>query len=111
MAKEIGRLGIGQSVVIKDRMVLAVEAIEGTDAAIRRGGSLGRGGMVVVKTSKPDQDLRFDVPAVGVDTIGVIEEAGGGVLAIEANKTVLLEKEELLRKADGSGIAVVAVNP
>lgn len=110
VAKAVGRLGIGQTVVVKERVVLAVEAVEGTDAAIRRGGSLGKKGFVVVKVSKPQQDLRFDVPAVGVETIRVLHELKGTALAIEAGKTILLEKEELLREADRAGIAVVAVN-
>ncbi|MBI2987250.1 MAG: UDP-2,3-diacylglucosamine diphosphatase LpxI [Deltaproteobacteria bacterium] len=110
MAKEVGRLGIGQAVVVKNRVVLAVEAVEGTDAAIRRGAGLGKGGFVVVKVSKPQQDLRFDVPAVGVDTIKLLHELKGAVLATEAGKTVLLEKEEVVREADRKGIVVVAVS-
>ncbi len=110
VAKAIGQLGVGQVVVVKERVVLAVEAIEGTDAAIRRGGELGKGGVVVVKVSKPNQDLRFDVPAVGMDTIRVLNEVGGAVLAIEAGKTILLEKDELLQEANRVGITVVAVS-
>jgi len=106
----VGRLGVGQTVVVKDRVVLAVEAIEGTDAAILRGGKLGKGGIVVVKVSKPQQDLRFDVPAVGVDTIKVLNEVGGSVLAVEAGRTILLEKEELVKEADRVGVTVAAVN-
>ena len=109
-AKEIGRLGIGQTVVVKNRVVVAVEAVEGTDAAIQRGGVLTKSGCVVVKVSKPGQDLRFDVPAIGVDTIKNIREVGGAVLAVEADKTIILEKETVLRDAEASGIAVVAVN-
>ena len=109
-AKEIGRLGIGQTVVVKNRVVVAVEAVEGTDAAIERGGALARSGCVVVKVSKPQQDLRFDVPAVGVDTIKNIHKVGGTVLAVEAGKTILLEKESLLRQADAYGISVVGVS-
>jgi DUF1009 family protein len=108
-AKEIGRLGIGQTVVVKQQMVVAVEAVEGTDAAIERGGRLAKRGCVVVKVSKPQQDLRFDVPAVGIDTVHRLREVGGVVLAVEAGKTILLEKEELLRQADAAGIAVVGV--
>ncbi len=110
VAKAIGRLGVGQTVVVKDRVVLAVEAIEGTDAAIRRGGALVKEGVVVVKVSKPQQDLRFDVPAVGVETIQVLKEAGGEVLAVDAGKTILLEKDELLKEADRAGIVVAAMN-
>lgn len=108
-AKEIGRLGIGQTVVVKQQMVLAVEAVEGTDAAIERGGRLAKQGCIVVKVSKPQQDLRFDVPAVGVDTVQRLRDVGGAVLAVEAGRTILLEKEELLRQADAAGIAVVGV--
>ena len=109
LAKEIGRLGVGQTVVIKNQVIVAVEAVEGTDAAIQRGGQLAKSGCVVVKVSKPQQDLRFDVPAVGVETITALSQVGGAVLAIEAGKAILIEKNELLRVADASGIAVVAV--
>ena len=109
MAKEIGRLGIGQTVVLKNRVVVAVEAVEGTDAAIQRGGLLAKSACVVVKVSKPHQDMRFDVPAIGVETIRNIRAVGGAVLAVEAGKTILLEKETLLRDADASHIAVVGV--
>jgi DUF1009 family protein len=108
-AKEIGRLGIGQTVVIKNQVVVAVEAVEGTDATIERGGGLAKKGWVVVKVSKPQQDLRFDVPAVGVDTVTRLHHAGGAVLALEAGKSLLLEKESLLGEADRLGIAVVGV--
>jgi DUF1009 family protein len=110
MAKEVGRLGIGQTVVVKDRVILAVEAIEGTDAAIRRAGGLVKGGFIVVKVSKPQQDLRFDVPAVGPDTIRLLHESRGAVLAIEAGKTILLEREKLIEEANLAEIAVVGVS-
>ncbi|MGH7818122.1 MAG: LpxI family protein [Candidatus Binatia bacterium] len=109
-AKEIGRLGIGQTVVVKNHVVVAVEAVEGTDAAIERGGRLAKTGCVVVKVSKPQQDLRFDMPAVGVDTVTLLNGVGGTVLALEAGKTLLLEKESLLGQADSFGIAVVGVS-
>jgi DUF1009 family protein len=109
-AKEIGRLGIGQTVVVKNQVILAVEAVEGTDAAIQRGGVLAHSGSVVVKVSKPYQDMRFDVPAIGVETITNIRQVSGAVLAVEAGKTILLEKEELLRDADAAHIAVVGVD-
>ncbi len=108
-AKEIGRLGIGQSVVVKGGVILAVEAVEGTDEAIQRGGSLARDGFVVVKVSKPQQDLRFDVPAVGSGTITLLHELKGAVLAVEAGKTILLDKEEMLEQAERWGIAVIAI--
>jgi DUF1009 family protein len=109
VAKEVGRLGIGQTVVVKNGMVIAVEAVEGTDEAIKRGGSLARSGCVVIKVSKPKQDLRFDVPAVGVETVKILRQAGAVALALEAGKTLLLEKDALLAEADAGGIAVVGV--
>ena len=109
IAKEVGRLGIGQTVIVKKQVVLAVEAVEGTDAAIRRAGALAKAGCVVVKVSKPQQDLRFDVPAVGIETINRMHEVRAAVLAVEAGKTILLEKDELLRQADQYGMAVVGV--
>jgi DUF1009 family protein len=109
-AKEMGRMGIGQTVVVKNRVVVAVEAVEGTDAAIERGGTLANSGCVVVKVSKPQQDLRFDVPAIGMETIKSLSRVMGAVLAVEAGKTILLEKEALLEKADSAGISVVALS-
>jgi len=106
VAQAIGRWDIGQSVVIKSGVVLAVEAIEGTDATIRRG---GRPGAVVVKVSKPQQDLRFDVPAVGPETVRVCHDVGIAALAIEAERTLLLEKHDLLREADKVELSVVGV--
>jgi DUF1009 family protein len=95
--------------VVKKQIVVAVEELEGTDAAIERGGTLARSGFVVVKVSKPQQDLRFDVPAVGVETIRRLHEVGGTVLAVEAGKTILLEKDALLEEAESLGISVVAL--
>lgn len=91
----VGPLDIGQTVVVKEGVILAVEAIEGTDEAIRRGGTLGGKGAVVVKGSKPGQDMRFDVPVVGPKTIEVMVEAGATVLALEAKRTILLQPEEV----------------
>jgi DUF1009 family protein len=109
LAKEMGRLDVGQSVAVRDRAVLAVEAIEGTDAAIRRAGDLcPTGGFVVVKVAKPDQDMRFDVPTVGPSTIQSIKSAGGKVLAIEADKTIVIDEADTIRQADEAGIAIVA---
>lgn len=110
VAKAIGAWEIGQTVVVKDGLVLAVEAVEGTDAAIRRGGELGRRGAIVVKVAKPGQDLRFDVPAVGPGTIRLMAEVHASVLAVEAGRTVLLERERMLSAADKAGIAVVAID-
>jgi DUF1009 family protein len=109
LAKEIGRLDIGQTLVVRDRSVLAVEAIEGTDAAIRRGGALGRGSVCVVKVWKPGQDPRFDFPTIGPDTLVTLSEAGVGVLAIEAGRTLVLERETVVQRADEMGIALFGV--
>jgi DUF1009 family protein len=109
LAKEMGRLDVGQSVAVRDRAVLAVEAIEGTDAAIRRAGGLcPTGGFVVVKVAKPQQDMRFDVPTVGPSTIRSIQAAGGKVLAIEAGKTILIDEADTVRLADEAGITIVS---
>ena len=107
MAKEIGRLDIGQTVVIKNQAVMAVEAIEGTDACIRRGGLLGRGEVTVVKTAKPNQDMRFDVPGVGPATLQAMVDAGATALAIEAGKTLLVHKEVVLQMAEENHITIV----
>jgi DUF1009 family protein len=110
MAKEMGRLDIGQSVSVKERAVLAVEAIEGTDKAIARAGELcPAGGFVVVKVAKPQQDMRFDVPTVGCQTIESIHKAGGRVLAVEAGKTILIDEDQTVSLADRYGISIVAV--
>ena len=109
MAKQMGSLDIGQSVVVKSQAVLAVEAIEGTDACIRRAGELCQGGFTVVKVAKPQQDMRFDVPTIGVGTIETLADAGGKVLAIEAGKTIILDEEEVIALANKKRIAVVAV--
>ncbi len=109
MAKDLGRLDIGQSVMIRERTVLAVEAIEGTDRAIQRAGELcGGSRFVVVKVAKPQQDRRFDVPTVGRETIEIMHKAGATVLAIEAGQTILLDEPETVALADQYGIAVIA---
>jgi DUF1009 family protein len=109
VAHDIGRLDIGQCVVIKDCVVVAVEAVEGTDGAIKRGGDLAKDGAVVVKRSKPQQDLRFDLPAVGPRTIEVMASVKASVLAIEAGRTVLLDREVVLAKARSARIAIVGI--
>lgn len=110
-AKAIGRWDIGQSVVVKRGTVIAVEGAEGTNATIRRAGELAGSGGVVVKVSKPHQDLRFDVPAVGPDTVTVMHEAGAQVLAVEAGKTLLIERPAFVEQANRYGLAVVAADP
>lgn len=109
MAKAIGGLDIGQTVVVKDLAVMAVEAIEGTDACILRGASLGRGGVTVAKVAKPKQDVRFDMPAVGVKTLESMISAGAKALAMEAGKTLLIEKDRVVKMADENGITIVAM--
>ena len=110
IAKQVSALDIGQSVVARNGTVLAVEAFEGTDAAIRRGGSLsGKGGGVLAKVSKPRQDLRFDVPVVGPRTLEVAAEAKLSAIAVEAGKTLLLEKEKIAALADKHRISVLAL--
>jgi hypothetical protein len=109
LAREMGRLDIGQSVMVRLRAVLAVEAIEGTDQAIRRAGELcGGSAFVVVKVAKPRQDMRFDVPTVGIQTIESMKAAGAKVLAIEAGKTILLDAAETVKLADRYGICIAA---
>lgn len=109
LAKEMGRLDVGQSVAVKERAVLAIEAIEGTDRAILRAGELcPKGDFTVVKVAKPQQDMRFDVPTVGTTTIESLRQAGARVLAIEAGKTILLDAEETISLADRYGLTIVA---
>lgn len=109
MAKKIGSLDIGQTVVVKNRAVLAVEAIEGTDACIRRGGLLGRGGVTVAKAAKPRQDMRFDVPGIGPDTIDSMVEAGAVALVLEAGRTLVVDREVVLDRANQHGMTIVAL--
>jgi len=111
IAKQMGQLDIGQSIVINDKAVIAVEAIEGTDRAIQRAGQLcKRGGFTVVKVAKPQQDRRFDVPTVGIKTLQTMHEAGGRVLAIESNQTIMIDQKEVADLADKLGIAIVSLN-
>ncbi len=107
IAKALGAHDIGQTIVVKEKAVVAVEGMEGTDACIRRAGDLAGPGTVVVKVAKPDQDLRFDVPVVGLQTIAAMREAGAGVLAFEADLTVLFDAEQIAA-AVGDDIGLVA---
>jgi DUF1009 family protein len=108
MAKEIARLDIGQTVIVKNGTVVAVEALEGTNDAIKRGGALAREGAIMVKVAKPNQDMRFDVPVIGVETIRIAAEANLRVIAIEAGKTLLLERDAIVDLANRSKISIVA---
>jgi DUF1009 family protein len=108
VAKELGRLDIGQCVVVRQKTVLALEAIDGTDETILRGGRLAREKAVVVKVSKPAQDLRFDLPSVGLETISVMSRVKASVLAVEAGKTLIFDKSEVIKYADGVGISIIS---
>ena len=108
IAKEIARLDIGQTVLVRSGTVVAVEALEGTNDAIRRGGELAGSGAVMVKVAKPSQDMRFDVPVIGVETIRIAAEARLRVIAVEAEKTLLLERDAVVDLANRSKISIVA---
>ncbi len=109
IAKAIAGLDIGQTVVVKDKVVLSIEAIEGTDAAIARANLYCNGGAVVVKVSKPDQDMRFDIPLVGKQTIQTLIKESVSLLAVESGKTLFLDQEYVLEQADEHGIVIVAI--
>ena len=106
IAKEVSRLDIGQTVVVRNGTVLAVEGFEGTDEAIRRGGGLGKGGAVIVKVSKPKQDFRFDVPVIGCQTLETAAGAGAKAIGVEAARTLLLDKEALKACAEEKKITI-----
>ncbi len=108
MAREIARLDIGQTVIVKNGTVVAVEAFEGTNDAIRRGGALAREGAMMIKVAKPNQDMRFDVPVIGVETIRVAAEAKLRVIAVEAGKTLLLERNAIADLAVHSELSIIA---
>jgi len=109
LAKAIGLLDIGQTVAVKNKAVVAVEALEGTDNLIRRAGKISRGGFILVKVSKPKQDMRFDVPVVGLNTVRTLIRSGGCCLAIEAGKTIFIDQAASVKLANSKGIAIVAV--
>ncbi len=107
MADAVAALDIGQTIAVKDRAVVAVEAMEGTDAVIRRAGQLAGAGIRVVKVAKPNQDMRFDVPVVGIATIEVMRQAGATALAIDAGKTLVVDGDAVFAAADAANIAIV----
>jgi DUF1009 family protein len=109
VAREIARLDLGQTIVVRGKACVAIEAMEGTDATIRRAGLLVSGRLTVVKQAKPNQDMRFDVPVVGVPTIEAMVEAGATCLCITAGKTLMFERKEMIAAADRRKIAIVAV--
>ena len=109
IAKEMGELDIGQSVVIKDRMIMAIEAIEGTDKCIKRGCKLGKKDAVIVKVAKPHQDKRFDIPAFGLNTLKTMKKYKAKLIAVEANETILVDYKKTIEYADKNNIVVMAV--
>lgn len=109
LAKEMGKVDVGQSVVIKDKMAMAVEAIEGTDKCIRRGAKMARRGAVVVKVAKPSQDKRFDIPAIGLRTLQTMRKYRASLIAVEANETIIVNQEEVIKYANRHKIVIMAV--
>lgn len=109
VAKAMGQVDIGQTVVIKDKMVMAVEAIEGTDKCIERGAKIAKKGAVIAKTAKPSQDLRFDVPAVGLATLKTMKKYKASVIAVEAGKTIIVDQQKTIEYADANNIVVMAI--
>lgn len=109
LAKEMGKIDVGQSVVIKDKMAMAVEAIEGTDKCIRRGSKMAHKGAVVVKVAKPSQDKRFDIPAIGLRTLQTMRKYRASLIAVEANETIIVNQEEVIKYANKHKIVIMAV--
>jgi DUF1009 family protein len=109
IARKIAGLDIGQAIAVKERVVVAVEAVEGTDETIKRAAKLAGPGLVIIKVARPFQDMRFDIPVVGINTIKALIEAGSNVLAVESKKTLLMDRDELINFADANGISVVSV--
>jgi len=109
LAKEMGKLDVGQSVVIKEKMIMAVEAIEGTDQCIIRGSKFAKKGASVVKVSKPTQDKRFDIPTVGLRTLQTMKKYKANLLAVEANETIIVDQEKVIKFADKNNIVIMAI--
>ena len=109
LAKEMGKIDVGQSVVIKDKMIMAVAAIEGTDSCIKRGAKLAKRGAVIVKVAKPKQDKRFDIPAIGMKTLRTMRCKRASLIAVEANETIIVDQEKVIKYADEHNIVIMAV--
>ncbi|MEL6894579.1 MAG: UDP-2,3-diacylglucosamine diphosphatase LpxI [Planctomycetota bacterium] len=110
IAKQMGQMDIGQSIAVSDGTVIAVEAIEGTDACIQRAGKLcPRGGWTLIKTAKPQQDMRFDVPTIGTQTVDNVADGGGTCIVIESHRTIVVDREATIRRADHRGVAILAI--
>lgn len=110
IAKQVAALQIGQTIVVKDETVVAVEGVDGTNPMLRRAGTLARNGFVAIKVAKEGHDERFDIPCVGPDTVAVLRESGAGALAIEAGHTIILDKDRTREDADEARISIVAVS-
>ena len=110
IARQMGGLDIGQSIAVNDLDVIAVEAIEGTDRCIKRAGELSRRGFTLIKVAKPNQDMRFDVPAIGEKTIRTMHEAGGRCLAVESGMTIMIDQDDVIALAEKLGVAIVSLN-
>ena len=110
LAKEMGKIDVGQSVIIKDKMIMAVEAIEGTDKCIKRGAKLAKKNASVIKVSKPKQDKRFDIPTVGLRTLHTMKRYKANLLAVEANETIIVDQEKVIKYADDNNIVLMAVS-
>ena len=108
VAKELGRLDVGQCVVVRDKTILALEAIDGTNETIKRGGEIAGKNAVIIKVSKPGQDLRFDVPSVGLETVEIMSRVNASVLAVEAGKTLIFDRRDMIEYADSKKIAIVS---
>jgi len=109
LAKAVAALDIGQAVAVKDKAIVAVEALEGTDNLIRRAGKIARPGMTVIKVAKPSQDMRFDIPVIGLKTVQSLIKAGAKCLAIEADKTLFIDRQAAVKLADRKGLVIVSV--
>lgn len=109
LAKEMGKIDVGQSVVIKDKMIMAVEAIEGTDMCIKRGAKFAKKNAAVIKVSKPSQDKRFDIPAIGLRTLKTMQRYKANLIAVEANETIIVDQEKVVQFADDNDIVIMAV--
>lgn len=109
LAKEMGKLDVGQSVVIKDKMIMSVEAIEGTDKGIARGAKLAKSGASVIKVAKPSQDKRFDIPTIGLKTLRTMQKYKANLIAVEANETIIVDQEKVIKYADKNNIVIMAI--
>ena len=109
LAKETGKLDIGQSVVIKDKMIMAVEAIEGTDSCIKRGCSIAKKNGRIIKVAKPMQDKRFDIPAIGLKTLKTMKRYNADLIAVEAGETIIVDQDAVVKYANENNIVIMAV--